>query len=136
MQQTVRHAGFGICQTIVVQSEEDVQASFKTRMGRPDVSPKSHVLVSVVEEPVQEGPATILKGGRFIAHISDLRAGFKAKTVFSSMGYAWEGLTYATFIHGLDLAGIEMDRKVLADIAGADPAAFKAIADKVRAALA
>ena len=47
-----------------------------------------------------------------------------------------EGLTYARFIHGLDLAGIEMDRKVLADIAGADPAAFKAIAEKVRAALA
>ena len=47
-----------------------------------------------------------------------------------------EGLTYARFIHGLDLAGIEMDRKVLADIAGADPVAFKAIADKVRAALA
>ena len=47
-----------------------------------------------------------------------------------------EGLTYARFIHGLDLAGIEMDRKVLADIAGNDPSAFKAIADKVRAALA
>ena len=47
-----------------------------------------------------------------------------------------EGLTYARFIHGLDLAGIEMDRKVLADIAGADPTAFKAVADKVRAALA
>ena len=47
-----------------------------------------------------------------------------------------EGLTYARFIHGLDRAGIEMDRKVLADIASADPAAFKAIADKVRAALA
>src|SRR6201995_4052815 len=50
---------------------------------------------------------------------------------------AWtEGMTYASFIHGLDLAGIEMDRKVPADIAGNDPAAFKAIADKVRAALA
>ena len=47
-----------------------------------------------------------------------------------------EGMTYARFIHGLDRAGIEMDRKVLADIAGADPAGFKAIADKVRAALA
>ena len=47
-----------------------------------------------------------------------------------------EGLTYSRFIHGLELAGIEMDRKVLADVAGADPAAFKAIADKVRAALA
>ena len=47
-----------------------------------------------------------------------------------------EGFTYSQFIHGLDLSGIEMDRKVLADIAGADPVAFKAIADKVRAALA
>ncbi|MDO9246854.1 MAG: 50S ribosomal protein L20 [Phenylobacterium sp.] len=47
-----------------------------------------------------------------------------------------EGLTYATFIHGLDLAGIEIDRKVLSDIAGNDPTAFKAIAEKVRAALA
>jgi len=47
-----------------------------------------------------------------------------------------EGLTYASFIHGLEKAGIEMDRKVLADIAGADPAGFKVIADKVRAALA
>ena len=47
-----------------------------------------------------------------------------------------EGFTYSQFVHGLDLAGIDMDRKVLADVAGADPAAFKAIADKVRAALA
>ena len=47
-----------------------------------------------------------------------------------------EGLTYSRFIHGLEEAGIDVDRKVLADIAGADPAAFKAIADKVRAALA
>ena len=47
-----------------------------------------------------------------------------------------EGFTYSQFIHGLEKAGIEMDRKVLADVAGADPVAFKAIADKVRAALA
>ena len=47
-----------------------------------------------------------------------------------------EGLTYARFMHGLELAGVVIDRKVLADVAGADPAGFKAIADKVRAALA
>ncbi len=46
-----------------------------------------------------------------------------------------EGMTYSRFISGLEAAGIEMDRKVLADIAMAEPAAFKAIADKVRAAL-
>jgi large subunit ribosomal protein L20 len=47
-----------------------------------------------------------------------------------------EGMTYSQFIHGLAKAGIEMDRKVLADVAGHDPAGFKAIADKVRAAIA
>ena len=46
-----------------------------------------------------------------------------------------EGFTYSQFMHGLDLAGVEVDRKVLADLAGSDPAAFKAIADSVRAAL-
>jgi large subunit ribosomal protein L20 len=47
-----------------------------------------------------------------------------------------EGFTYSQFIHGLGLAGIDMDRKVLADVAYADPAAFTAIAAKVRSALA
>ena len=47
-----------------------------------------------------------------------------------------EGLTYSRFMHGLEQAGIDIDRKVLADIAGQDPVAFKAIADQVRAALA
>src|SRR5882757_7202996 len=38
-----------------------------------------------------------------------------------------EGFTYSQFVHGLDLAGVDIDRKALADIAGADPAAFTAI---------
>lgn len=46
-----------------------------------------------------------------------------------------EGFTYSQFIHGLNLAGVEMDRKVLADIAGQDPAGFKVIAEQVRTAL-
>ena len=46
------------------------------------------------------------------------------------------GLTYGRFIDGLGKAGIEIDRKVLSDIAGNDPAGFKAIAQKVHAALA
>src|SRR5450631_1680171 len=46
------------------------------------------------------------------------------------------GLTYSRFINGLKKAGIEMDRKVLAAIAYDDPATFKAILDKVQAALA
>ncbi len=46
-----------------------------------------------------------------------------------------EGFTYSQFIHGLGLAGIELDRKVLADMAGNDEAGFKAVAAAVRAAV-
>ena len=44
-------------------------------------------------------------------------------------------MTYSKLINGLHLAGIEIDRKILADIAVRDPAAFGAIAEQVRAAL-
>ena len=43
-------------------------------------------------------------------------------------------LTYSRFINGLSLAGIEVDRKVLADLAVHEPEAFAAIAGKARAA--
>lgn len=47
-----------------------------------------------------------------------------------------EGLTYGRFINGLSLAGIEVDRKVLADIAVHEPASFKTLVDQAKAALA
>jgi len=46
-----------------------------------------------------------------------------------------ESLTYSRFINGLSLAGIEVDRKVLADLAVNEPAAFEAIVHKAKAAL-
>ena len=45
------------------------------------------------------------------------------------------GLTYSRFINGLDRAGITVDRKVLSDLAIAEPAAFQAIVEKAKAAL-
>ena len=45
------------------------------------------------------------------------------------------GLTYGRFIHGLTRAGVEVDRKVLADIAVREPAVFKALVDKAQGAL-
>jgi len=46
-----------------------------------------------------------------------------------------EGLTYSRFIEGLNAAGIEADRKILADIAVRDAAAFSAIIAQAKAAL-
>ena len=46
------------------------------------------------------------------------------------------GLTYSRFISGLEKAGIDMDRKVLSDLAIREPAAFQVIVEKVKGALA
>ena len=45
------------------------------------------------------------------------------------------GLSYSRFMNGLKIASIEVDRKVLADIAVHDKSAFASLADKARASL-
>lgn len=45
------------------------------------------------------------------------------------------GLSYSKFMHGLKLAGINLNRKVLADLAVNDASAFAALAEKAKAAV-
>jgi len=45
------------------------------------------------------------------------------------------GLTYSKFVHGLDKAGITLDRKILAELANREPAAFEAVVAQAKAAL-
>ncbi|MGH2554785.1 MAG: 50S ribosomal protein L20 [Actinomycetota bacterium] len=45
------------------------------------------------------------------------------------------GISYSTFIHGLQEAGIDLDRKVLADLAVHDPAAFEQLIEAARQGL-
>ncbi len=47
-----------------------------------------------------------------------------------------EGMTYGVFMHGLKLAGVELDRKVLADLAMHEPEAFKTVFTQAQSALA
>lgn len=46
-----------------------------------------------------------------------------------------EGLSYSRFMHGLKLAGVGLDRKILAHLALTDKQAFKVLAEKARSAL-
>lgn len=46
------------------------------------------------------------------------------------------GMNYSTFMNGLKKAGIQLNRKMLSEIAVADPAAFTALTEKAKAALA
>lgn len=47
-----------------------------------------------------------------------------------------QGMTYSQFIHGLKKANVELDRKVLSDIAIKDAASFKSLMETARAQLA
>ena len=51
-------------------------------------------------------------------------------------GARLNGLTYSRLMNGLNRAGIELDRKVLSDLAIKEPAAFKAICEQAQDALA
>lgn len=53
-----------------------------------------------------------------------------------SAAAAEHGLRYSQFIHGLKLAEIELDRKVLSEMAISDPEGFASIVEKAKAALA
>src|SRR5947199_4451233 len=45
------------------------------------------------------------------------------------------GMSYSQFIHGLKSAGVELDRKILADLAVNDAAAFKSLAQQAKSSL-
>ena len=45
------------------------------------------------------------------------------------------GLSYSQFVHGLKLAEVDLDRKILADLAATEPAAFAAVVEKAKDAL-
>ncbi len=49
-------------------------------------------------------------------------------------GARQNGMSYSTFINGLKVAGIDLDRKVLADMAVRDPSAFSQVVEQARAA--
>ena len=50
-------------------------------------------------------------------------------------GVREHGLTYSQFMNGLGKAGIDLDRKVLSDLAVREPEAFKSLVDQAQAAL-
>jgi large subunit ribosomal protein L20 len=78
------------------------------------------------------------KGYRGEAHSSYKRAKEAVRRLWITRINAaarQNGMSYGTFMHGLKLAGIEIDRKVLADIAVRDADTFRRFAEAAREAL-
>jgi large subunit ribosomal protein L20 len=79
----------------------------------------------------------VIKAGQYAyrdrrAKKREFRALWIARINAAARGY---GLSYSRLINGLSKAGVEVDRKVLADLAVNDAAAFGAIANQAKAAL-
>lgn len=70
------------------------------------------------------------------AHRRDLKGDMRRLWIVRLGAAAREhGLSYSQFIHGLKVANISLDRKVLSELAVYDPAAFAQVADRAKAVL-
>ena len=72
----------------------------------------------------------MMKSGRY-AYV-----GRKQKKRRISAGCKMNGMNYSTFMHGLKAAGVDMNRKMLSETALHDPAAFTALCDLAKKAIA
>ena len=90
----------------------------------------NHALYRIALEKVEKGLQYAYRDRR--KKKSNFRASWIQRI---NAGVREYGLTYSKFINGLNKAGIEMDRKILADLAMNQPAAFAKVVDSVKAAL-
>lgn len=90
----------------------------------------NHALFRVAKEKVEKGLQYAYRDRR------KKKSNFRALWIQRiNAGVREYGLTYSKFMNGLTLAGIEMDRKVLANLAMNEPASFAKVVDSVKAAL-
>ena len=75
------------------------------------------------------------KAGQYAYRDLVKKRNFRALWIQRIAAVRAEGLTYSQFMHGTKLAGIELDRKVMADLAMNEGAAFKAIIEQAKKAL-
>jgi large subunit ribosomal protein L20 len=81
---------------------------------------------------------TLVRAGVFAyKHRKDRKRDFRRLWIIRINAACRErGLRYSEFINGLQKAGLELDRKTLAELAVSDPAAFDAVFEKAKSALA
>ena len=113
-----------LCETYRVVDLEDDDSEEAFAAALPEA-------FAVVGQPTLDAAA--------IARAEQLRCVLNVEgNFFPNVDYAaahQHGMSYSVFINGLKAAGLEIDRKILADVAVRDPQAFGVIADQVRAAI-
>ena len=108
----------------------------KTRARRKKVLKKAKGYVGGRRKLYRTAAETVLRAGAF-AYRDRRQKKRRARALWIvriNAACRQAGLSYSTFMNGLKRAGILLDRKVLAELAVSDPAAFVKLAESARAA--
>jgi large subunit ribosomal protein L20 len=111
------------------------KGGFKTRRRRKKILKKAKGYVGGRHRLYRTAAETVLRAGAF-AYRHRRRKKREARRLWIvriNAACRELGLTYAAFMAGLKKAGIGLDRKILAELAVRDPAAFARLADHARA---
>lgn len=111
------------------------KGGFKTRRRRKKILKKAKGYVGGRHRLYRTAAETVLRAGAF-AYRDRRRKKREARSLWIvriNAACREHGLTYAAFMAGLKRAGIALDRKILAEMAVRDPAAFARLADHARA---
>lgn len=114
-----------------------VKRSVTSRAKHKKILGRAKGYYNARRKTIRAGKPAVMRAGQYAYR--DRRAKkrtFRALWVARiNAGARANGLSYSRFMHGLKLAQLELDRKVLADLAVADKAAFSALAEKAKASL-
>lgn len=111
------------------------KGGFKTRRRRKKILKKAKGYVGGRHRLYRTAAETVLRAGAF-AYRDRRRKKREARSLWIvriNAACREHGLTYAAFMAGLKRAGIALDRKILAEMAVRDPAAFARLVDHARA---
>ena len=114
-----------------------VKGALMTRKRRKNVLKAAKGYWGAKSKHFKMAKQAVLKSGNYAFAVRKLK-----KRDFRSLWIARisaqakaNGMNYSTFMHGLKVAGIDLNRKMLAEIAVADKAAFATLCEKAKAAL-
>lgn len=110
----------------------------KTRQRRNKVLKKAKGYVGGRRRLYKSASETVLRAGAF-AYRDRKRKKRLARALWIvriNAACRQAGLSYSTFVHALKKAGIQLDRKILAELAVSDPSAFAKLAETAKAQIA
>ena len=115
-----------------------VKRSVHSKKSRRKVLAKAEGYRGTRSRSVRKANEQVMHSGNYAYRDRRARKGEFRKLWIQRINAACRenGMSYSRFIAGLNAAGIEVDRKALADLAVTDPAAFTALVEKAQTAAA